>query len=152
MNNNININNIEADQSGMIPTKKKTQGRKKIEMKKIEENTQLQVTFSKRRNGLFKKASELCVLTGAEVAIIVNSPGKRVFAFGHPSVDSMIDRYLTGISDLTNNASQPSMIPLHDFNQHYADIVKELDLEKKRKEIILHSKKVQKQFVLIIGS
>nr|GEV25635.1 agamous-like MADS-box protein AGL62 [Tanacetum cinerariifolium] len=41
--------------------KKTSQGRKKIEIKKIEENSSRQVTFSKRRNGLFKKAAELCV-------------------------------------------------------------------------------------------
>nr|GEZ75554.1 putative UDP-glucuronosyl/UDP-glucosyltransferase [Tanacetum cinerariifolium] len=40
----------------------------------------LQVTFSKRRTGLFKKASELCVLTGAQVAIFVNSPADRIIS------------------------------------------------------------------------
>ncbi|PWA96522.1 Transcription factor, MADS-box [Artemisia annua] len=61
--------------------KKTSQGRKKIEIKKIEENNSRQVTFSKRRNRLFKKVVELCVLTGAKITIIVNSPGGRVFAF-----------------------------------------------------------------------
>ncbi|GKG11762.1 agamous-like MADS-box protein AGL62 [Tanacetum coccineum] len=78
----------------MVPVnnmnKKTSHGRKKIEIKKIEENNNRQVTFSKRRNGLFKKAAELCVLTGAKIAIIVNSPGGRVFAFGHPNVDALI--------------------------------------------------------------
>ena len=68
--------------------------RKKIEIKKIEENNSRQVTFFKRRNGLFKKAAELCVLTGAKIAIIVNSLGGRVFAFGHPNVDALINAYL----------------------------------------------------------
>ncbi|KAL2492003.1 Agamous-like MADS-box protein AGL62 [Abeliophyllum distichum] len=73
--------------------KKKTQGRKKIEIKKVEKLSNRQVTFSKRRVGLFKKASELCAESGAEIAIIVQSIGKRVFAFGHPSVDSVINRF-----------------------------------------------------------
>nr|GEW58124.1 agamous-like MADS-box protein AGL62 [Tanacetum cinerariifolium] len=64
--------------------KKTSQGRKKIEIKKIEKYNNRHVTFSKRRNGLFKKGAKLCVLTGAKIAIIVNSPGGRVFAFGHP--------------------------------------------------------------------
>ncbi|GKA41669.1 agamous-like MADS-box protein AGL62 [Tanacetum coccineum] len=66
--------------------KHRNTGRKKIPIKKI----RLQVTFSKRRTGLFKKASELCVLTGAEMAILVQSPGGHCYAFGHPCV---IDRY-----------------------------------------------------------
>ncbi|KAK7844080.1 agamous-like mads-box protein agl62 [Quercus suber] len=54
----------------VIPKKtKKTQGRQKIEVKQLE-GTKRQVTFSKRRAGLFKKASELCVLCGAEVAVL----------------------------------------------------------------------------------
>lgn len=65
-------------------------------MKKIERPNQLQVTFSKRRSGLFKKAGNLCLLTGAQVAVIVTSPANRLFAFGHPSVDSVLDRYLNG--------------------------------------------------------
>ncbi|KAM7474779.1 hypothetical protein LguiB_022022 [Lonicera macranthoides] len=77
-------------------TKKTTMGRRKIEMKKIERPNHLQVTFSKRRAGLFKKASDLCLLTGAQVAVIVTSPANRLFSFGHHSVDSILDRYLTG--------------------------------------------------------
>ncbi|KAL2490890.1 Agamous-like MADS-box protein AGL62 [Abeliophyllum distichum] len=80
--------------------KKKTQGRKKIEIKKVEKLSYRQVTFSKRRVGLFKKASELCAESGAEIAIIVQSIGKRVFAFGHPTVDSVINRVeINGSSD-----------------------------------------------------
>jgi hypothetical protein len=37
-------------------------GRGKIEIKRIENTTNLQVTFSKRRNGLLKKAREISVL------------------------------------------------------------------------------------------
>ncbi|RHN80355.1 putative transcription factor MADS-type1 family [Medicago truncatula] len=55
----------------------------------------LQVTFSKHCNGLFKKASELCTLCGAYIALIVFSPSEKVFSFGHPNVDTVIDRYLS---------------------------------------------------------
>jgi len=73
---------------------KKSKGRQKIEMVKMKNESNLQVTFSKRRSGLFKKASELCTLCGAEVAIVVFSPGRKVFSFGHPNVDSVIDRFI----------------------------------------------------------
>nr|GEU85049.1 transcription factor, MADS-box [Tanacetum cinerariifolium] len=50
--------------------KHQNKGRQKIPIKKIEKTTSRQVTFSKRHTGLFKKASELCVLTGAKMAIL----------------------------------------------------------------------------------
>ena len=56
--------------------KKQSIGRQKIEIKKIEKKRSLEVTFSKRRTGLFKKAGELCFLCSVEVAVIVFSPGK----------------------------------------------------------------------------
>lgn len=72
---------------------KKTMGRRKIEIKKIDKKSSLQVTFTKRRMGLFRKASELAVLCGAEIAILVQSPADKIFAFAHPSVDALVDRF-----------------------------------------------------------
>ena len=64
-------------------------------MKKISNESSLQVNFSKRRSGLFKKASELCTLCGAYVTLIIFSPSEEVFSFGHPNVEIVIDRYLS---------------------------------------------------------
>ncbi|KAK9145081.1 hypothetical protein Sjap_004984 [Stephania japonica] len=52
--------------------------RGKTEIKLIENTTRRQVTFSKRRSGLFKKAFELSLLCDAEVAAIVFSPTGRL--------------------------------------------------------------------------
>ncbi|KAK3010711.1 hypothetical protein RJ639_010924 [Escallonia herrerae] len=57
-------------------------------------SSNLQVTFSKRCNGVFKKVSELCTLCDAQAAIIVFSPGGKVYSFGHPHVDYVIDKFL----------------------------------------------------------
>ncbi|CAI0439593.1 unnamed protein product [Linum tenue] len=65
-------------------------------MVKIESESNRLVTFSKRRSGIFKKASELATLCGIEVAIIVFSPGQRVFSFGHPSVEHIVNRFYSG--------------------------------------------------------
>ncbi|PNY16678.1 agamous-like mads-box protein agl62-like [Trifolium pratense] len=46
---------------------RKGKGRQKIEMKKMSNESNLQVTFSKRRSGLFKKVSEFCTLCGVDV-------------------------------------------------------------------------------------
>lgn len=56
-------------------------GRGKIELKKIEDNTNRQVTFSKRRPGLFKKAKELSILCDVEVAVHIFSKRDKVYQF-----------------------------------------------------------------------
>ena len=55
--------------------------RGKTQMKRIENAASRQVTFSKRRNGLLKKAFELSVLCDAEVALIIFSPRGKLYEF-----------------------------------------------------------------------
>uniref|UniRef100_A0A0D2ZSG4 MADS-box domain-containing protein n=1 Tax=Brassica oleracea var. oleracea TaxID=109376 RepID=A0A0D2ZSG4_BRAOL len=55
--------------------------RGKIQIKKIENTTSRQVTFSKRRSGLLKKAHELSVLCDAQVAAIIFSQKGRLYDF-----------------------------------------------------------------------
>ncbi|MBA0744330.1 hypothetical protein Gogos_006962, partial [Gossypium gossypioides] len=55
--------------------------RRRTQMKRIENAASRQVTFSKRRNGLLKKAFELSVLCDAEVALIIFSPSGKLYEF-----------------------------------------------------------------------
>ncbi|GMI77705.1 AGAMOUS [Hibiscus trionum] len=71
----------------------KKMGRGKIEIKRIENTTNRQVTFCKRRNGLLKKAYELSVLCDAEVALIVFSSRGRLYEYANNSVKDSIERY-----------------------------------------------------------
>ncbi|MFS8014520.1 putative transcription factor MADS-type1 family [Helianthus anomalus] len=48
-------------------------GRGKVTLKRIENKINRQVTFSKRRSGLLKKAHEISVLCEADVALIIFS-------------------------------------------------------------------------------
>lgn len=57
-------------------------GRGRVELKRIENKINRQVTFSKRRNGLLKKAYELSVLCEAEVALIIFSSRGKLYEFG----------------------------------------------------------------------
>ncbi|KAJ1277445.1 hypothetical protein BS78_04G004400 [Paspalum vaginatum] len=71
----------------------KKRGRR--EMRRIEDSTSRQVTFSKRRSGLLKKAYELSVLCDAEVALIVFSPTGRLYQFASATdLQNTLDRYL----------------------------------------------------------
>ena len=60
-------------------------GRGKVEIRRIENKTTRQVTFTKRRNGLLKKAYELSLLCDAEVALVIFSGGGRLFEFSSSS-------------------------------------------------------------------
>jgi hypothetical protein len=58
-------------------------GRVKLEIKKIENPTNRQVTYSKRRNGLIKKAYELSVLCDIDLALIVFSPSGKLTQYSN---------------------------------------------------------------------
>ncbi|XP_024166969.1 MADS-box transcription factor 23 isoform X1 [Rosa chinensis] len=68
-------------------------GRGKIVIRRIDNSTSRQVTFSKRRNGLLKKAKELSVLCDAEVGLIIFSSTGRLYDYASTSMKSVIDRY-----------------------------------------------------------
>ncbi|XP_022969948.1 MADS-box protein AGL42-like [Cucurbita maxima] len=67
--------------------------RGKVEMKRIENSTSRQVTFSKRRNGILKKAYELSVLCDAEVSVIIFSQRGRLYEFSSSIMQKTIERY-----------------------------------------------------------
>ncbi|CAJ1850922.1 unnamed protein product [Sphenostylis stenocarpa] len=56
-------------------------GRGRVELKRIENKINRQVTFAKRRNGLLKKAYELSVLCDAELALIIFSTRGKLYEF-----------------------------------------------------------------------
>ncbi|KAI4389008.1 hypothetical protein MLD38_001277 [Melastoma candidum] len=69
-------------------------GRGRVELKRIENKINRQVTFAKRRNGLLKKAYELSVLCDAEVALIVFSGRGKLYEFcSSQSMLKTLERY-----------------------------------------------------------
>ncbi|CAE6111856.1 unnamed protein product [Arabidopsis arenosa] len=70
-------------------------GRGKIEIKRIENANNRVVTFSKRRNGLVKKAKEITVLCDAKVALIIFASNGKMVDYCCPSMDlgAMLDQY-----------------------------------------------------------
>nr|ADU56822.1 MADS-box protein SQUA subfamily [Coffea arabica] len=69
-------------------------GRGKVQLKRIENKINRQVTFSKRRAGLLKKAHEISVLCDAEVALIVFSHKGKLFEYSSDSsMENILERY-----------------------------------------------------------
>jgi hypothetical protein len=105
-----------------------SKGRGKIEIRRIEREEARQVCFSKRRRGLFNKASELAIMCGAEVAIVVFSPGGKVFSCGNPSVESVLDRF--------SSSNSPEAQPLEALGGGTGDRNKALaELDRKLGEV-----------------
>ncbi|KAF8031094.1 hypothetical protein BT93_D0322 [Corymbia citriodora subsp. variegata] len=116
-------------------------GRRKIEIVMVTDSGTRQVTFSKRRTGLFKKANELAILCAVQIAIIVFSPGGKPFSFGHPNVESVIHRFLNqektpddGTSK--DDESRDESTTDDNLNQQLLDLLKRLNAEEKRGEML----------------
>ncbi|KAI3950182.1 hypothetical protein MKW92_044496 [Papaver armeniacum] len=67
-------------------------GRGKIVIRKIDNSTSRQVTFSKRRNGLLKKAKELSILCDAQVGLMIFSSTGKLYEFSSTNMKSIIER------------------------------------------------------------
>ncbi|KAF4382014.1 hypothetical protein G4B88_006646 [Cannabis sativa] len=141
MNNN-NENTVNNDNRN-TQSRRINRGRRRVSMTRMTNESNLQVTFSKRRSGLFKKASELCTLCGVQIAIIVFSPGNKVYSFGHSSVNVVIDRYMNPEHYAMLMASQANsgtfqLIEAHrnatlrELNQQLTHITEQMESLKKR--------------------
>ncbi|TVU50149.1 hypothetical protein EJB05_01506, partial [Eragrostis curvula] len=96
-------------------------GRGRVEVRRIENAVSRQVTFSKRRRGLAKKARELAVLCDADVAMLVFSDKGRLHDFAaHASMDQILDRYERYLLSETGDVMQEH--PELQENMSYDDI------------------------------
>ena len=66
-----------------------SRGRQRIEICRIEDGGRLQVTFSKRKSGLQKKAREIGVLCDAEVGVVIFSSGGKLYDYCSPRTSSV---------------------------------------------------------------
>ncbi|CAH8392740.1 unnamed protein product [Eruca vesicaria subsp. sativa] len=107
-------NNMEENMERNM--KKRSRGRQRITMAKMENESNLQVTFSKRRSGLFKKASELNILCGADIAVIVFSP-----AIPNPN------------NNMRLSEVQPHT-PIQQMNDFLTQMMNDFETEKKKNE------------------
>ncbi|KAH6773163.1 hypothetical protein C2S52_003982 [Perilla frutescens var. hirtella] len=119
---------------------RKSKGRQKVSMVKMANHSNLQVTFSKRRAGLFKKASELCTLCAADAAIIVFSPANKVYCFGHPNVKTVVDR-LAPPPEIDPSPTNPRSHLI--IEAHRNSSIRELNIELTRVETLLRAEKAR---------
>uniref|UniRef100_A0A3Q2XJZ5 MADS-box domain-containing protein n=1 Tax=Hippocampus comes TaxID=109280 RepID=A0A3Q2XJZ5_HIPCM len=68
-------------------------GRKKIQITRIVDERNRQVTFMKRKFGLMKKAYELSVLCDCEIALIVFNGSNKLFQYASTDMDKVLLKY-----------------------------------------------------------
>jgi hypothetical protein len=71
----------DAEGGGRELSAEAEMGRGPVQLRRIENKINRQVTFSKRRSGLLKKAHEISVLCDAEVALIVFSTKGKLYEY-----------------------------------------------------------------------
>ncbi|XP_057820211.1 truncated transcription factor CAULIFLOWER A isoform X2 [Cryptomeria japonica] len=88
--------------------------RAKLQLKTIENPVSRRSTFSKRKTGLLRKASEISILCDAEVALIIFSPSGKLYEFGSPSMNRIMEKYqkFTTIKDHTSFSETTEMLRL----------------------------------------
>ncbi|KAE8654694.1 Agamous-like MADS-box protein AGL3 [Hibiscus syriacus] len=95
-------------------------GRGKVELKRIENKINRQVTFAKRRNGLLKKAYELSILCDAEVALIIFSNRGKLYEFcSTSSMAKILEKY----NSYTYGALEPGQSEI-DSQSKYQEYLK----------------------------
>lgn len=68
-------------------------GRKKIQISRIGDERNRQVTFTKRKFGLMKKAYELSVLCDCEIALIIFNSANKLFQYASTDMDKVLLKY-----------------------------------------------------------
>ncbi|KAK4477641.1 hypothetical protein RD792_016882, partial [Penstemon davidsonii] len=110
-------------------------GRGKIVIQKIDNTTNRQVTFSKRRSGLMKKAKELAILCDAEVGLIIFSNTKKLYEFSSTSMKSILERYTK-----TKEGHQQMLSPVSEVKEQI--LIEEIQ-ELNRKAGLIHQENVE---------
>eukprot|EP01125_Pyxidicula_operculata_P005253 TRINITY_DN1894_c0_g1_i1.p1 TRINITY_DN1894_c0_g1~~TRINITY_DN1894_c0_g1_i1.p1 ORF type:complete len:161 (-),score=19.61 TRINITY_DN1894_c0_g1_i1:1027-1509(-) len=107
--------------------KKKKQGRRKIKIEFIEDKSRRQITFSKRKSGIMKKAYELTTLTGTQALLLIASETGHVYTFATPKLQpfvthhdgkALIQRCLNSDAPSMNEDIGPPASPGNEETEH----------------------------------
>ncbi|KAM3219790.1 MADS-box protein JOINTLESS [Capsicum annuum] len=116
--------------------------RQKIQIKKIDNLTARQVTFSKRRRGLFKKAQELSTLCDADIGLIVFSATGKLFEYSSSSMMQLIEKHKMQSERDNNTPEQLQSSNLQSEKKTYATLSRDF-VEKNRELRQLHGEELQ---------
>ncbi|KAE8774457.1 Agamous-like MADS-box protein AGL62 [Hordeum vulgare] len=115
-----------------MPRREKREG-----VRLIRDNKNRSITFSKRRDGLYKMACDLSVLTGVRVAVILEMESGRMHSFGTPSAAPIIDAFLSGRPLVEPLADEATNARIRKLQREVARLDMETVTHEKRAELSL---------------
>ncbi|XP_078159571.1 agamous-like MADS-box protein AGL61 [Carex rostrata] len=122
------------DRASPSPLKRKriSSGRRVLPLEKIQNQKARDVSFSKRRKGLFHKAYELSLLCGVHVEVLSFSPAGNPFSCAYPSNTPSLFAKVLGQSlpESISNSDQTAL------SQQLSDLTTRLQQGKKKKEAL----------------
>ena len=68
-------------------------GRRKIDIVRIENERHRQVTYTKRKSGLIKKATELAILCDAQVGVIIFGANEKMSIYSSAPMEELVERF-----------------------------------------------------------
>ncbi|GAA6217187.1 myocyte-specific enhancer factor 2D homolog isoform X6 [Lates japonicus] len=92
-------------------------GRKKIQIQRITDERNRQVTFTKRKFGLMKKAYELSVLCDCEIALIIFNHSNKLFQYASTDMDKVLLKY-TEYNELHESRTNADIIEALNKKEH----------------------------------
>ncbi|XP_048132171.1 agamous-like MADS-box protein AGL29 [Rhodamnia argentea] len=124
----------------LIMAGRETRGRQSIEMKQIENDDKRFITFSKRRSGIYKNASELATLCGVEVGVVLLSPTEKPFSFAHPSIDAIANRFLKQNPPPNDRpralVNSYHHVRINELNQQHDELINQIKIEEARGKVL----------------
>ncbi|KAH0569685.1 MADS-box protein [Spironucleus salmonicida] len=107
-------------------------GRHKIEIKRIDNQKTRQITFNKRRSGLFKKAYELAALTSSSVTLLVRGENGKNYVFqsdNQPLHQQLDFEYETLSKDQICDYSDNDTVPASSATSSYVNPIENSQLK-----------------------
>lgn len=116
-------------------TTKPNKQKRKIEIKKVEQKNKRHVAFSKRKQGLINKVTELSLLCQAKTALIITTPNGKFYACGYPTPDTVIQDFLAGENPFSPNQQEKQedeKVAIETLRFRYEALQDQLKEEKKK--------------------
>jgi len=90
-------------------------GRKKIKIERIADERNRQVTFTKRKNGLMKKAMELSVLCDCDIALVIYNSNEKLYQYSSGDIEDVLRRFHTECAEAHEARNNQDL-----FDQHFS--------------------------------
>lgn len=87
-------------------------GRRKIDIVRIDNARHRLLTYTKRKQGLIRKATELSILCGAEVGVIIFGSDEKMTIYSSSSIDEIVERWKEHKDDPEASPPGPNPAPM----------------------------------------